>query len=208
LLQLSSLPLHTSVEGWHVTQALFVHPSGQGITFSHWPLVLQRWRVLPEQRGAPGRQLWQVFPVQPLPPQLSTISVPLPEQLIRWPLRQKGALLGLQSRQVPPTHTRLPPHPVPSLTFPATTHREAPVLQEIVPRLQGSPVLQVAPSSHATQLPFPHTRLLPQLLPLGALPVSMQREAPVAQVVVPTLQADGSQALLGAQGIQVPLLQT
>jgi hypothetical protein len=44
--------------------------------------------------------------------------------------------------------------------------------------------------------------------PLGALPVSTHSELPLAQVVVPTLQAAGWQAMFATHGTQAPSLQT
>jgi hypothetical protein len=60
----------------------------------------------------------------------------------------------------------------------------------------------------AAQLPLLQYRPVPQPLPLAAFPVSRHCEAPVVQVVVPTLQADGVQAMFAVQATQSPSLQT
>ena len=87
-------------------------------------------------------------------------------------------------------------------------HTEAPVEQEIEPRLQGLLSVQVPPWLQFWQLPLLHTRSVPQLLPLGALPVSRHSEVPVEQLVMPTLQADGWHCMFGLQATQLPLLHT
>jgi hypothetical protein len=76
-------------------------------------------------------------------------------------------------------------------------------LGQLLPAQQGWP----APPQ-ATQLPLLQTLLLPQALPSGAAPVSIQTDAPVPQLVLPTLQADGSQAASLAQATQLPPLHT
>jgi hypothetical protein len=60
----------------------------------------------------------------------------------------------------------------------------------------------------ATQLPLLHSMPEPQVFRLAALPVSWQREVPESQLMVPTLQADGSQDMPAAQATQVPPRQT
>jgi hypothetical protein len=69
----------------------------------------------------------------------------------------------------------------------------APVVQEVVPFLQMlGLVVHDEPAVQATQPPEPlQTWLVPQLVPGDLLPPSTQVRAPVAQEVVPVLQAVG-----------------
>ena len=99
------------------------------------------------------------------------------------------------------------PQPRPFGASPVSMQREVPVAQEVVPTLQGEG-MQGALAEQVAQLPLLHTRPLPQDWPLGALPDSAHWEVPFAQEVVPTLQAEGSQAMLAEQVTQSPLLHT
>jgi hypothetical protein len=60
----------------------------------------------------------------------------------------------------------------------------------------------------ATQLPLLQTMPGPHSFRFGALPVSMQRELPESQVVVPTLQAEGTHIVPAVQATQAPARHT
>jgi hypothetical protein len=115
----------------------------------------------------------------------------------------------VQEVHVPPLHTLLVPHDVPSLTLPVSAQTEAPVVQDVAPVLQALLGWQVVPAVQAPQLPLSHTLLFPQAVPSATLPVSAQTEAPVVQDVAPVLQAlAGWQLTFVVQAPQVPLSQT
>jgi hypothetical protein len=102
------------------------------------------------------------------------------------------------------------PHGVPDGALPAATQTGLPVVQEIAPvGLQASPVEQAAPELQATQVPPLHTRLVPQIVPSGAVPVARQVAVPVWQVYVPTWQGSLSVQLPPAvQLLHAPPLHT
>lgn len=112
--------------------------------------------------------------------------------------------------QLPLLHTRLLPQPVPFGDWPDSLHWPAPAAHEIFPCRHAFPATgeQAAPSSQAMQLPLLQTLFVPQDFPLGAAPVSVHWDVPVAQVVLPSLQSEGSQSAFGVQAVQAPLLQT
>src|SRR5260221_41973 len=83
--------------------------------------------------------------------------------------------------------------PVRSGLLPPSMQVCAPVTQEVTPFLQtlGFEV-QEPPAVQATQVPAPlQTMFVPQPVPAALLPASTQVWAPVAQDVVPVLQALG-----------------
>jgi len=80
----------------------------------------------------------------------------------------------------PSMHDCDAPHSVPDGALPDDTQTGLPVVQEIVPAsLHGSPVEQVAPALHATQLPPLHTLFVPQVVPSETVPIAWQTAVPV-----------------------------
>jgi hypothetical protein len=130
----------------------------------------------------------QGFPVGQLPPW---------SQGRHWPPRQKFLL-------------RLEPHGVPSMAFPFSLHTGVPLAQVVVPVRHGAgshAILstQVAHAPSLQTLPAPQSLLVP----LGALPVTMHCEVPVAQELVPILQGVAvGHTTPSLQDTQLPLLQT
>lgn len=125
-------------------------------------------------------------------------------------------LLGLQAEpvahetQLPPLHTWLVPHGVPSPTLVRPAQVEAPVAHEVVPVLQRLPLgLHEAPDVQATHWPPEHTWLVPHVVPsLAALFVSAHTMPPSAHDAVPEWQ--GLAGVHGApfvHGAQVAPLQ-
>ena len=102
------------------------------------------------------------------------------------------------------------PQAVPEGALPAATQTGLPVAQEIAPiGLQASPVEQTIPELQATQVPPLHTRLVPQVVPSGAVPIAWQVAVPVWQVYAPTWQgALGVQLPPAIQLLHIPPLQT
>jgi hypothetical protein len=84
----------------------------------------------------------------------------------------------------PPVQDWSAPQSVPAGALPADTQTGLPVVQEMVPgSLHGSLGVQVAPELQTTQFPAAlHTRLVPQVVPLGAGPVAWQTAVPVWQL--------------------------
>jgi hypothetical protein len=100
------------------------------------------------------------------------------------------------------------PQVFPLGALPLSMHFEAPVAQVVLPSLQADGS-QAMPATQAVHSPLLHTRPVPQPLPLGALPLTLQTDVPVVHEVRPTLH--GSLVVhgtSGVQGAQVPLLQT
>ena len=110
--------------------------------------------------------------------------VPVLHGLLGW-----QATFAVHETHCPVWQTRLVPHAVPSDSdVLASTHVGAPVPHASVPLWQGLALgVQGAPLAHATQLPLAHTRFVPQLEPLAALPDVTQAETPVEHDVVPAL---------------------
>jgi hypothetical protein len=102
------------------------------------------------------------------------------------------------------------PQAVPEGALPLATQTGLPVVQSSVPvGLHGSPVEQVAPELQTTQLPPLHTRLAPQVVPSGAVPVAWQVAVPDWQVVIPSWHGSlGVQLTPAVQLLHVPPLQT
>lgn len=112
--------------------------------------------------------------------------------------------------QVPePLHVP-PGHAVPAGALPLAVHTGAPVVQLVVPVVQGLPVEHDAPGIHATQLPAAlHTPPL-HAVPTGSGLVALQTGDPVVHEIVPEWQAvAGVQAMPVVHALHVPLaLQT
>jgi hypothetical protein len=102
-----------------------------------------------------------------------------------WPL----ALQICAAVCTPPMQVCPAPHEVPALLLVVSTHDWEPVEHEKDPFLQGLVGAQLPPSLQAEQTPEPlQTMLVPQLAPVGLLPVSTQTSEPVAQENAPVLQ--------------------
>jgi hypothetical protein len=72
------------------------------------------------------------------------------------------------------------PQSVPAGALLPATQTGLPVVQEIVPvGLHALPVEQVAPEVQLIQVPPLHTRLVPQVVPSGAVPIAWQVAVPV-----------------------------
>jgi hypothetical protein len=85
-----------------------------------------------------------------------------------------------------------------------------PVVQEFVPRWHGFAAgWQVVPGKHALQNPPPQNWFVPQFVPSGRLPLSVQTGAPLVQTIAAVLHAgsvvDGHVAP-AVQATQVPAL--
>jgi hypothetical protein len=121
--------------------------------------------------------------------------------------------LAVHATQLPPLQTRSVPQVTPlASAVPLSLHTGAPVLQAMVPLWHALPDgVQVAPAVHATQVPPPQTRPVPQAVPLLTLaPVSTQTDAPVLQSVAPVWQGlpDGVQVAPAVHATQAPALHT
>jgi hypothetical protein len=135
-------------------------------------------------------------------------------------VRHAGGLLQLTGAvvwvQVPPWQVETPLQKLPSsqlvpveTLMPVSVQTGTPVAQEMLPTWQGLVGAQPSPPLQETQVPALHTMLLPQLVPSGALPVSEQVDAPVAQEVRPEWQGlAGVQAAPAVQATQEPVRQT
>jgi hypothetical protein len=109
--------------------------------------------------------------------------------------------LGVQGEQLPLLQYRFVPQPVPLATFiPPSIHSGTPLVQESVPVWHLLLGVQGAPAMQLMQMPLLQTRLVPQVLPSAAGPVSTHTEAPLLQSVLPTLQGSArSQVAPAAQ---------
>jgi hypothetical protein len=118
---------------------------------------------------------------------------------------------AVHATQLPPLHTMLLPHDVPSATFAALVHVEVPVEQSDVPVLQTLPLgLHVAPAWQAPHVPLLHTCPEPHAVPPGATPVCVQTAEPELQSMVPTRHElpPGKQEAPLVQATHPPSLQT
>jgi len=121
---------------------------------------------------------------------------------------------ALQATQAPlPLQTMPVPQALPADLLPKSTQTGAPVWQLVMPVLQAVGLVeQFAFAVHAVHAPDPlQTMLVPQPVPPGLAASSTQVCAPVAQDVVPVLQAFELvvHACPGAHATQPPLpLQT
>jgi hypothetical protein len=115
----------------------------------------------------------------------------------------------VQAVHVPPLHTLLFPHNVPSAAFPAARQIEVPVEQDVIPVLQGLFGWQLTPVVHEAQVPPLQTLSFPHDVPSATFPDAAQTEVPVAQEVIPVLHGLlGWQVTFAVQAPQVPLSQT
>jgi hypothetical protein len=119
-----------------------------------------------------------------------------------------------QEEQVPALHTMFVPQLVPFPRAAPSTQTDAPVEQEVTPRLQSGSGLpaQSSPAVHETQAPALHTRFEPHAVPFdsGAAALSTQISVPVAQEVMPVRHGSGLpvQASPALQELHVPALHT
>jgi len=152
---------------------------------------------------------WQLAPAVQFPqvPLLQTLFVPQVVPLTRFrPVSEQvidgehvcvpawHGFVGMQAVpavhevQLPPLHTMLVPHEVPSATFADSTQTGAPVLQVIVPVRHGLPLTaQVAPAVQAPHAPVAlHTMLVPHEVPAAtSVFLSVQTGAPVVHESAP-----------------------
>ena len=158
-------------------------------------------QALPTRIVPAGQEMqvpsWQIISVPQLVPFIAFVPVSMQTAA---PLLQVSVpvwhlLLGvhgdpaLQATQAPWLHTCPFPQAMPLGASPLAAQTGAPVVQAILPVLQGIPAssqdmsaVQGVHSPAALQ-----TRLLPQVLPVAlARPVSMQLAMPPAQVSVPS----------------------
>jgi hypothetical protein len=137
---------------------------------------------------APLSHTWfvpQVMPFALLPLDTQT-DVPVEHDV--WPARQTlppglHATPAVHAVHVPPLHTWLVPHDVPSVTLVGLGHVAVPVPHDVTPVWQTLPAgLQLTPAEQAPQPPLPsHTWLLPQAVPGGAAPLFVHTGAPELQ---------------------------
>ena len=110
------------------------------------------------------------------------------------PVRQAGmpvahAMPGTHGTHAPaPLHTP-PVHTVPAGTLPLVVHTGPPEAQMVVPVVQALPVLHAAPVTHGTHVPVPLHTPPGHAEPTGALPLAVHTGAPLAQLMVPVVQA-------------------
>src|SRR4029079_158637 len=92
-----------------------------------------------------------------------------------------------------PLHTMLVPQLTPAALLPPSRQDWEAFEHDVVPFLQMlGLLLQVVPEVHEMHMPVPlQTMFMPQVVPAGVLPPSMQVIAPLEQLVVPVLQLVG-----------------
>jgi hypothetical protein len=130
------------------------------------------------------------------------------------------AVPAVQLTHDPPEQTWLVPHAVPLVAFvPVSVQVEMPVAQEVAPAWHGFvegvhawPEMQDThelPPSAPPSAEFRQTRLVPQLVPFGWGPVSLQTDVPVSHDVVPVSQVSaGVHETPAVHATQLPALQT
>jgi hypothetical protein len=96
----------------------------------------------------------------------------------------------VQLPHAPPTHTPPEPQAVPFATaLPVSWQADTPVEQLVKPVWHVLVGVHATPAVHALHAPLSQTSLVPQLVPFAAsLPVSLQTETPVEQLVEPAWQ--------------------
>ncbi len=120
----------------------------------------------------------------------------------------------VQAMQAPLKQTRSVPQVVPSVTGRVeSTQTDVPVAQLVAPWWQGFAGVQAAPAAQEAQTPALQTRSVPQVVPsatgVAGVVLSTQTDAPVAQLVTPTLHGlAGVQASPAVQPTHTPALQT
>jgi hypothetical protein len=180
----------------------------QGVPSGAVPIARQVavpvWQVMaPSWQGSLGVQLppaIQVLHVPPLhtllfPHEVPSATLPVSAQTdvpvahevapIRQALAGVQVTPAVQDPQVPPSHTLLFPHEVPSATLPVSAQTDVPVAHEVAPVRQALAGVQVTPAVQDPHAPLLHTMFVPQEVPLATLPDSEQTGAPVSQAVVP-----------------------
>jgi hypothetical protein len=116
---------------------------------------------------------------------------------------------AVQLPHVPPLHTLLFPHEVPSATFPVSAQTELPDAQDVAPVRQAFAGIQLTPAMQLPHAPALQTLLFPHEVPFATFPVSPQTDVPVAHDVAPVRHAfEGWQVTPAMQLVHVPLLQT
>jgi hypothetical protein len=110
--------------------------------------------------------------------------------------------------QVPLLQTLSVPQTAPFERFALLSTQLMVGTQAVKPAWQGLAGTQGSPAVQETQEPPLHTRFVPQVVPLGALPDCKQTGAPVSQAVVPVRQGwfGTWQLAPAAQSTQVPAL--
>jgi len=113
--------------------------------------------------------------------------------------------------QDPALQTRFVPQLIPFATFvPASVHTGVPVEQVTIPSWHTFAGWHAVPEAQVMHAPLmSQTWFVPQVVPGGAIPVSTQTDAPVAQDVVPVWQGSaGVQAAPAVQATHAPVLHT
>lgn len=101
---------------------------------------------------------------------------------------------------------------MPAIALTSSRHRVEPVLQSVLPSLQGAPglVVQVTLGTQAPQFPLAsQVWLVPQAVPAVLLLPSTQREDPVLHSVMPFRHGDGfvEHVMLATQAVQEPVAE-
>jgi hypothetical protein len=175
LLQTLSVP--QGVPGWAlVPLSLHTGPLAQTRVPRWQALVGTQLSPTLHWTQAPALHTWsvpQLLPSAALPLSVQT-GVPVAQErvAVRQGLRDWQA--APQARQVPARQMLFVPQVVPSTWSPLSVHTGEPELQAISAVWHGFVDAQELPAAHATQLPSLQTRFVPQLVPLGWLPVSVQ----------------------------------
>lgn len=150
----------------------------------------------PSLQAVQTPELLQTMPVpHDVPADLLVVSVHTDEPVVHAVVPFLHGLLGWQvtpdahCTHMPVRQTMLVPQFVPSDRFVLLSlHTAVPVPQACVPRWQGAlGGTQLVPSVHAMHVPLLQTMLVPQVVPLVALPDSLHTDTPVAHDVVPAL---------------------
>jgi hypothetical protein len=145
------------------------------------------------------------------------VDAPVTQEVM--PLRQTDGLVAHVIPAVHDTHVPVPlqtwfvPQVVPAAVLPESRQRGAPVVQSVMPVLQGEPgfVVHASPAMHITHCPLPlHTMPEPQAAPAPTFPPSTQ-PGDVPQATTPSLHIPPgllAQTVPAAQAVHAPVLQT
>lgn len=169
-----------SVQVW-VPVAQEVAPTWQGLVGVHTALATHALQT-------PFKHTWfapQVVPGGALASVSTQTLCPVAHDVVpRWQAFSAGtqAWSAVHVLHAPAKQTWFVPQVEPFATnAPVSLHTGKPVSQEVVPTWQGAPGSgQGAPTVQALHTPPPHTAFVPQLVPSGMLPVSVQTGAPLA----------------------------
>jgi hypothetical protein len=178
------------------------------------PAIQQPAEQVPVEQTSPVPQLVPFAPVLAVPVSVHT-GAPVLHESTPWSQGLDGVQLlpSAQAMQAPFEQTSPVPQELPfapALGVPVSVQMGEPVEHEMLPKSHGLAGVQLAPVTHATQVPFEQTRPFPHAEPLASgVPVSLQTAAPVEQEIWPTSQGlAGVQLAPFVQATQLPPEQT